>query len=151
MDSVIKENKDKTEKKSEDVYRIGITKTAEKALSGVLEKVNRDFVAGQINRSQLASWIVKKFAETFGSDEIREIRAEHVDEFTLLEHYYRQAKESGKVEPEVRDLIRKLAGIEGAQKRPQKKGLQNSINDGIRDQYDNRDRHPEISAVKETK
>jgi len=109
------------DKKAEDTYRISISKTAEKAVLELMEKVNQGFTAGQVNRSQLASWVIGKFADGAGAEEIRAIRMDHVNELVLLEHYYKEAKESGKLQPEVRDLIRRLAGIDDMQRKGPKR------------------------------
>lgn len=141
MNSIENKNGENTgkraDKKIEDIYRISISKAAEKALIDVLEKVTRDFPAGQINRSQLAGWILLKFADDASADDIRAIRMDHVNELVLLEHYYRQAKETGKLQPEVRDFVRKLAGMDDAQRKGGKKNLPKVINDDLIETEDN--------------
>jgi hypothetical protein len=132
----IEKEKGSGDKKGEETYRISISKVAEKAVVDVMERVNQGFTAGQVNRSQLASWILVRYAETANADEIRAIRMDHVNEIALLEHYYREAKESGKLQPEVRDLIRKLAGVDDMQRKGSRKGLKNVINDDIRESED---------------
>ena len=122
--------------KNEDNYRITISKVAEKSINEVVGKVNDGFDAGQDNRSQVASWVLVKFASGISVEDIRAIRMDHVDEFALLEHYYREAKESGKLQPEIRDLIRKLAGIDETQRKGPRKGLKNVINDDIKESED---------------
>jgi hypothetical protein len=136
IESIEKEKKGNQDKKTEDTYRISISKGAEKAVVEVMERVNQGFTAGQVNRSQLTSWILARYAETANPDEIRAIRMDHVNEIALLEHYYREAKESGKLQPEVRDLIRKLAGVDDMQRKVSKKGLKNVINDDIKESED---------------
>ena len=122
----------KQNNKMEDTYRITVSKAAEKALVEIWEKVNQDFSAGQVNRPQVASWVLIKFAENFNSEDLKAMRMDHIDEMSLLEHYYKKAKENGQVQPEVRDLLRKLAGIDEAQKRSSKGRLtRNVINDDI--------------------
>ena len=133
MKIIEKENTGNQEKKAEDTYRISISKAAEKAVLDVMEKVNQGFTAGQVNRSQLASWVLLKFADGASGEDIRAIRMDHVNELALLEYYFREAKESGKLQPEVRDLIRRLAGIDDTQRKGPKKNLKNVINDDIKD------------------
>lgn len=126
------EERKNEEKKNEDTYRVTVSKAAEKALVELLGKVNQDFTAGQVNRSQLASWVLTRFVEDATAEDIRAIRMEHINEVALLEYYYRQAKETGKLQPEVRDFIRRLAGIDESQRKPTKKNLKNVINDDIK-------------------
>lgn len=120
------------DKKAEDISRISISRAAEKAVLELMEKVNQGFAAGQVNRSQLASWVLVKFADSATAEDIKAIRMDHVNDLVLLEHYCREAKESGKLQPEVRDLIRKLAGIDDAQRKGMKKNLKNVIIDDIK-------------------
>ena len=141
MNSIENKNGENTgkraDKKIEDIYRISISKAAEKALIDVLEKVTRDFPAGQINRSQLAGWILLKFADDASADDIRAIRMDHVNELVLLEHYYREAKESGKLQPEVRDFVRNSPEWTMRSGKDRKKRLPKVINDDIIETEDN--------------
>lgn len=126
------DRKENPEKKTEKEHRIMINAEADEAIAEVLEKVNRDFVGGQLSRSQLVNWVLTRFCGDVSADDIRAIRMDHINEMVLLEHYYRQAKDSGKIDPQVRELIRRLAGIEDTQKKGIKKSLQKTnINDDI--------------------
>ena len=120
-------------KEEEGMVRLSISRTAEKALVGVLTRVNSGFEAGQVSRSDGASWILLKYAESVSNDDIRALRMDHTDEIALLEHYLTTAKKSGKsLAPEVRDFLRKFSGLDEPQKKAPKKGLQkNDINDVI--------------------
>ena len=73
-----------------------------------------------------------KFAESAGSEEVRAIRMDHVNEVVMLESVLKLAKDTGKVQPEIRDLLRKLAGVDDLQRKGGKKTLQKGIiNDDI--------------------
>ena len=70
--------------------KITVTKAAEKAVSEVVLRVNDGFDAGRVNRQDVASWILIKFKETFGNEEIGQIRAIHIDEIAFLESKLRR-------------------------------------------------------------
>lgn len=119
-------------KGSDQITRLSVNKAADKAIGEVLERVNDGFDVGSVNKAQIASWIILRFAASLSADDVSAIRAEHTNEIVLLEHYLRKAKENGHVQAEMRDLMRKLAGIDDSQRKPSKKSLQkNGINDVI--------------------
>lgn len=132
METGDKEIQEKENTKIEETYRLTVSKAAERAVIKVVEKVNQEFEAGQVNRSQVASWVLLKFSEDLTSDDLRAIRADHVNEITLFEHYFKKAKETGQIPSEIRDFIRKMAGNNDTQRKPLKKNLQKTvINDDI--------------------
>ena len=132
MESVETETRGNQEKKTEDNYRISISKAAERAVVELMDKVNQDSAAGQVNRMQVASWVLVKFAEDATSEDIKAMRRDHVNDMDLLEHVFKQSKESGKIHPEMREFLRKIMGVDGAVRKSAKKGLQKDIiNDDI--------------------
>ena len=109
--------------------KITVTKAAEKAVSEVVLRVNDGFDAGRVNRQDVASWILLKFKETFGIEEIGHIRAIHIDEIAFLESLLKKAKESGKVPTQVRELLRLHIGNDLASKKNKKVLFAEGIND----------------------
>lgn len=118
--------------KTEETYRLTVSKSAEQALIAVLERVNDGFEGGRVNRTDLASWVLVQFAERVSDGDIREIRAEHFDELALLESIYKRARESGRVPAEFRALLQSQIGLEPSSKKPSRSRLtKTSINDGM--------------------
>lgn len=126
-------NADKTKDlKAEEIHRIVVSRAAEEALIGVVERVNDGFDGGRVNRSQVASWVIIRSCENLEEDEIKEIRSEHFDEVSVLESILRRAKKTGQVPSDMRALLQKQMGLEETPKRKSKKGLQgNVVNDYI--------------------
>jgi hypothetical protein len=124
----------KTENEIES-HRLTINKMTEQALALAVERINEGFQGGKVNRSQVANWAIIRFNENLETEEIREIRAEYVDEFSALDAILRRAKGSGKLPPELRAYLQKEMGFEDATKKKGKKSLQeNVINGYIKDE-----------------
>jgi len=119
------------EPKAEEIHRITVSKAAEEAITAIMERVNDGFDGGKVNRTQIASWIVMHFNETYGDSEIKDIRSENFDEVAMLESILRRAKKTGKVPSDIKGLLQKHLGLEDTPKK-KKKTLQDSIiNDDI--------------------
>lgn len=115
-------------------HRLTITKAAEQALVSAVDRINDGFQGGKVNRNQVAIWALSRFGETLGPDEIREIRAEFLDEFSALDAILRRAKNTGKMPPELKAFLQRQMGLDDSPKKKSKKGLQdNVINDYIED------------------
>lgn len=115
-------------------HRLTITRAAEEALLAAVERINDGFRGGKVNRNQVAIWALVRFGATLGEDEIREIRAEYLDEFSALDALLRRAKDTGKLPPELKAYLQKEMGFEDAPKKKSKKSLQeNIINDDIKE------------------
>lgn len=133
--------KDNTERNKElginpeegtDSHRLTINRAAELALVGAVERINDGFEGGKVNRNQIAVWAILRFSEGLTDDVIKEIRADHLDEFFALDTVLRKAKESGKLPPELRAFLQKQLGFDEVPKKKGKKCLsENNINDVI--------------------
>lgn len=108
------------QKASDEVFRITVTRDAEKALNDLVEKVNRGFDGGKINRTEMASWALKRLNSTMDEPLLVEVRAEHFDELAALEMLWRKAKERGRVSHEVKQLLLKEVGFEASSKKSAK-------------------------------
>ena len=113
--------KEETENKPEEFYRLSVSKGAEKALIALVGRVNDGFQGGRVTRTQVANWILVKSEQEFGETEVRKIRAEHFDEVAMLEAVLRQAKANGKLPEELRGILQKQLGFEDQGKRRSKK------------------------------
>lgn len=120
------------EQRLEEVVKITMSKEAETQLTRVMERVNDGFEAGRINRQELASWAVLRFAQECNADVIRSIRQEHFDEVAFLESVLRRGKETGKLPQEIRNALKLHLGMEPQSKKPSKRALtQDYINDVV--------------------
>ena len=125
-------NAKKKEEKNEEIYRVGITGFAEKALAKLLEQVNDGFEGGRVNRTQITSWLVLKGSNEITEQEIQDIRSEHFDEVAMLEALLKKTREGGNMPPELRLLLQKQMGtFESPKKRSKKQLTTDNINDVI--------------------
>lgn len=106
-----------------DSHRLTINGAAELALSRAVDRVSDGFHGGKVNRNQLAVWAILRFAENLDDSEIKDIRAEHLDEFSAIDAVLRRAKETGQLPPELKAFIQKQMGFDDAPKRKSKKEL----------------------------
>lgn len=117
-------NRERDQKKNvkiEESFRIAVSKKVDEEIGEMIFKVNDGFNAGKVNRPQLVSWILSKFYISMGDAEIKEIRADHFDEISLLDSILRQAKATGKVPNEFRALLQKQMGLEDTPKKSKSK------------------------------
>lgn len=118
--------------RGDEVHRINISKMAEEALVEVLERVNDGFEGGRVNRTQMANWILMRFASHCSDSDIQQIRAENVNELAVLEAILKKAKKTGKLPTDVSQLIHKHLGFqEPAKKTSKSKLTRNNINDDM--------------------
>jgi hypothetical protein len=86
----------------DEVHRINISKMAEEALVEVLKRVNDGFEGGgRVNRTQMANWILMRFASQCSDSDIQQIRAENVNELAVLEAILKKSKKTGKLPADV--------------------------------------------------
>lgn len=131
MDKKLDGNKEEREEESEN-HRLTINRSAELALLKAVELINEDYKGGKVNRNQVAIWAIQRFTDGLSDGEIKEIQAEHLDEFSALESILRRAKESGKLPPDLKAFVQKQMGFGEMPKKKSKKNLpQNIINDDI--------------------
>ena len=124
-----KKNKDKIgEKAGDETIKATISKRAGNAVMDLVARVNEGFEGGHVSRQDLMSWILTRFAEDCGDQDIRAIRAEHFDEIALLELCLRKSKQSGHLPPELRKLLLAQAGMDDATKKSAKKAIDTKVN-----------------------
>ncbi|MBY0314572.1 MAG: hypothetical protein K2Q26_03570 [Bdellovibrionales bacterium] len=127
-----KKEEEKSTDEAGDSHRLTINRAAENVLVRAVERVNDGYQGGKVNRNQVAVWAIQRFGENLADDEIKEIRAEYLDEFSAFEAVLRRAKDSGKLPIELKTFIQKQMGLEEPLKKKSKKGLQNNIiNDDV--------------------
>lgn len=108
------------------VQRIVISNESWAALKAIIDKVNDGFNGGRVNQTEIANWIILRFQSELDEAQIKEIRAEHFDEVAMLESILKQAKESGKVPMDFKNLLQKQFGLDEPTKRKAKSALTNS-------------------------
>lgn len=116
---------DSAEKEHDGIHKIAITKESERALVGVIEKVNDGYNGGRATRQGVASWIIMQFAKTVAPHDIKAMRLEFLNEISLLELALRRSKDSGKLSPELKKLLMQQMGLldEPARRLPKVKGV----------------------------
>ncbi len=115
-----------------DSHRLTINRAAENEIQKALERINDGYQGGKVNRNQVAIWAIQRFGETLGEDEVKDIRADHLDEFSALDAVLRKAKESGHLPAELRTFLQKQMGLDDAPKKKNKKSLPgNNTNDVV--------------------
>lgn len=107
----------------EKIQRITVSKEAQNVLERIKERVNDGFIGGRINLTQMANWILMRFHAELDDTQIKEIRAEHFDEVTMLENVLKLSKESGKVPSDFKALLQKQFSLEEPTKRKTKVAL----------------------------
>ncbi len=132
----MEEEKEKTktreQEKEDGLSRISISKLAEKEFIELQKRVNDGFEAGSVNRSDLASFILRRFSKDAGDVEIREIRCEFADEATMLDALLKRVKATGQMPPELKAFLHKQAGLDDVRgAKPRKVLTKNNINDVI--------------------
>lgn len=124
------QNKDgiKESENADEFIKVTVSKQAEAAIGNLLARVNDGFDGGRVNRQDLLSWILAKFADECTDQEIRAIRADHFDEIMLLELSLKRYKQAGGLPPELRKLLLSQAGLDDLGKRSAKKSVDNKVN-----------------------
>ena len=130
MEEEKEKTKNREQEKEDGLSRISITRQAEKEFIAFQKRVNDDFEAGFVNRSELASFILTRFSKTAGDAEVREIRCEYVDETAMLDAYLKKVKATGQMPAELKAFLHRQAGLDDMRSNRQKKSL---TKDGIND------------------
>ncbi len=105
------------------LQRIVVSNESLVALKAIIDKVNDGFNGGKVNQSEIANWIILRFQSELDESQIKDIRAEHFDEVAMLENILKQAKESGKVPTDFKNLLQKQFGLDEPSKRKAKSAL----------------------------
>jgi hypothetical protein len=64
-----------------DCHRLTINRGAENALVRTVDRINDGFNGGRVNRNQVAVWVLLRHLGGVSDDDVRTIRAEHLDAF----------------------------------------------------------------------
>lgn len=95
-------------------------------------ETNRNDEVHRINRTQMANWILVRFASQCSDADIQQIRAENVNELAVLEATLKKARKTGKLPSDMSQLIHKHLGFQDSPRKPTKSKLtKNIINDDM--------------------
>ncbi len=111
--------------------RVIISQESSRHLDDLATRVNDGFEAGKVTRPQILSWVLRRFAETAGEDEIQEVRNAHFDRIAYIESLLKRAKETGVLPPELQAAIQPLCVPAHAAKKIKRALTKNIINGEI--------------------
>ncbi len=114
MEDNKEEKKNPGEIRTEEIYRVTVTKAADEALEIIVNRVNDGFEAGRVNRSEAVTWILTYISKNLTESLIQEFRMDHFDEMTLLESMFKKAKKSGKIPSELKGLLLRQSGLDAS-------------------------------------
>jgi hypothetical protein len=131
--------KNNTEKKTESrepgenavQSRVIISQESSRCLDELADRVNSGFDAGKVTRPQILNWVLRRFAETAGDEEVQELRAAHFDRIAYLEALLKRAKETGVLPPELAAAAQPPCASPQAQKKYKRALTKNITNDEI--------------------
>ncbi len=109
--------------------RVLISQESNRHLDVLAARVNDGFDAGKVTRPQILSWVLRRFAETAGDDEIQELRVAHFDKIVYLEALLKRAKETGVLSPELAAAIQPPCAPAHLGKKGKRSLTRNAIND----------------------
>ena len=114
MNIVKKNEKDnkKQRKRSKEQFRVVISKEANDSLEKILKLVNSDFNCGEINKSNVAEWILSNLNGTLEKSDIKKIQELYVDEKRMLQDLLKGSTTDGKDLPmEIRRALKEHYGF----------------------------------------
>lgn len=76
--------------------KIAIAANADEALSRALEQVNKDFDGGRITKTDFASWLLLRAANSLDTSAIEEVRKAHFNQIAYLETLVKKLKSSNR-------------------------------------------------------
>ena len=122
---------DRSDTEEATVIRVIVSQEALISLSRLIDRVNSGFEAGRVTRTQLLNWVVQKYAETTGEDEIQAIRNAHFDRLAYLEALIKRAKDTGKFPDELNSLLPPTCASAHIAKKGRRALTKNIINDDV--------------------
>ena len=79
-----------------ELAKIAISQSSDEALSRFLETVNDGFEGGKVTKTELASWMIEKVAQTQNDSVVDDIRSTHFDRVSYLESLVKNLKRAGR-------------------------------------------------------
>ncbi len=116
-----KENKDEGK-------LIRITKEADDALSGLMQRLNDDDAIAKVSKLDLASFVLARFCPGISNDDLRELQLKLLSEVDLLKLAYKRALASGTIPENLREILYLNAGLTPEAKKAKKSRQHNGSN-----------------------
>lgn len=107
----------KGKSENQEQYRIVVSKETSEALEKMLSKSITDFIAGEINKSDIANWIILNAVPTFNENDVKSIQKLHFDERKILGALLKDSKKENKIPEILRKAIRDFYGVSETPKR----------------------------------
>ena len=104
-------------KKSKDEVQVTISLEGERKLQGILVQINDGFELARVTRKHLLAHVINVFHLNFSADDIQAVRQSALTDMALLDHLYREIKDSGVVPEGLRDFLWKSSQLTQGPKR----------------------------------
>lgn len=118
----------KVKKVETNLAKIAITREAEESLLEIMEKVNNEYQGGRATRLSVASWVLTEFAKKLSPVDVKQMRIEFLNEFSLLDLILKKSKEKGQLSPELKQILMQQVGLlENVDKKAHKKKSQDEV------------------------
>ncbi|MCB9072287.1 MAG: hypothetical protein H6623_01600 [Bdellovibrionaceae bacterium] len=113
----------KIDKRKNQQFRVVLNKDANEALEEITNLINKDFEHGEINKSDIANWVLAKVKSKISTQEIEQIKEDNFDESKVLANLLKNAKSDKNSLPEdVLLALKNHVGLaKGRSKKPSKK------------------------------
>jgi hypothetical protein len=98
--------------KTNQTAKIAIFPESDTVLNSAVDRVNRDFTGGRINKLELASWAIVDSLENLSDSKVEKIRKQFFNVIAYLEAMTKQARANGldKLPPEAVATLQNLLG-----------------------------------------
>ncbi len=110
--------KGKEKKGTKGLYRVVISKEANKSLEEIVDLVNNDFSCGEITKSNVAEWILTSFKGSLPKADIKKIQESYIDEKKLLQDLLKGSTNTNSdIPPEISKALKAHFGFSSKQKK----------------------------------
>ena len=107
-------------KKEKDEVQITVSLACEKKLQECLETINNGFDLARVTRKHLAIFLIERSIKDFDEDDVQAVRNSSLSDVVLLEKALKDARESGLVPEELREILWKSHSLAQSPKRTKK-------------------------------
>ena len=88
----------------------------------IVHKVNDNFKCGTITKSNVVDWLLTRFNGSISPTEVKALQELHVDEKKMLQDLLKESTtQSGKLPPDIREILKEHFGFPGKSKRKSRK------------------------------
>jgi hypothetical protein len=108
---------------------IRVTKEADDAIQGLLQRISDSMENAKFTKSALASYLIERFSSKFSDEDAKVLYMQMVSELDLLRSAYKQAMETGVIPDNLRDILFANAGLTPSPKKVKKPRRGDGISD----------------------